>query len=590
MKRYPSRYFFGMLLADVLLLPSFLCAQQSLSHVRVVRLSYLNGTVAIQRPGSTEWAQAIVNTPIQEGFGLETSDHSFAEVQFENGSTVRLGELSKLGFSQLAMDSQGNKLNRLLFEQGYATFHVIPEHGDVYTVSADGATLTPKGKSKFRTDFDQDRLRVEVFDGAVDAASSSGSARLGKDKVLEFDPQTTAAFNVQRGIEKDAWDKWTEARDTQSQLTVNDQAVGLNRPMYGWDDLNEYGEWAYVPGFGYGWSPYEATGWMPYSMGLWNWYPSFGWTWIAGEPWGWLPYHYGLWNFDSSLGWFWMPGNFGAWSPGLVNWSSGPGWIGWSPYGATLPPGYNGVVSVPGSTVQNGGAINSGTVTRRPTGQGLRMARPDFPPGRQAMLSGVPLAKGVTLPGSVGMVRAAAIGRSSQALAQVTPGSPASLVGTAITSRGTARGSVAAPTTVLMGGDPAAERATLENHTGFWQRFLGAGQQPLHMRLGPTLGGHLPVSGFASHSPEALGGVHEFAGSRDMMGARAPIFSRMFGSGGFVVPHGAATAAARGSDGGFASAGRGGMGTSSSGLSSSASSMASASHGGGPSGGGGGHH
>ncbi len=28
----------------------------------------------------------------------------------------------------------GNKLNRLTFEQGYATFHLLPEHHDAYSV------------------------------------------------------------------------------------------------------------------------------------------------------------------------------------------------------------------------------------------------------------------------------------------------------------------------------------------------------------------------------------------------------------------------------------------------------------------------
>ena len=39
-----------------------------------------------------------------------------------------MGELSKLLFHQLALDANGNKLNGMTFEQGYATFHFLPEH------------------------------------------------------------------------------------------------------------------------------------------------------------------------------------------------------------------------------------------------------------------------------------------------------------------------------------------------------------------------------------------------------------------------------------------------------------------------------
>ncbi|MGH7868030.1 MAG: hypothetical protein ACREP9_10485 [Candidatus Dormibacteraceae bacterium] len=56
--------------------------QQKLSHVRVVRLSFVQGTVTVQRPGTTEWTKGMVNTPVQEGFSIATAPKSFAEVQF----------------------------------------------------------------------------------------------------------------------------------------------------------------------------------------------------------------------------------------------------------------------------------------------------------------------------------------------------------------------------------------------------------------------------------------------------------------------------------------------------------------------------
>lgn len=45
-------------------------AAAKLSKVRVVRLSFAQGTVTVRRVGSTEWANALVNSPIQEGFSL----------------------------------------------------------------------------------------------------------------------------------------------------------------------------------------------------------------------------------------------------------------------------------------------------------------------------------------------------------------------------------------------------------------------------------------------------------------------------------------------------------------------------------------
>ena len=376
----------------ILILPTILFAQKGLSHVRVVRLSYVSGTVGVKRPASTEWAKAQVNTPIQEGFELSTSANSYAEVEFENGSTARLGEFSKVTFDQLAMDENGNKLNRLTFEQGYATFHLLPEHHDAYSVKIAEATLTPNGKSEFRTDLERGRVRVEVFSGSVEVAASAKTVKLGKDKVLEFDPEATeVALNAKQGIVKDSWDKWTSERDTQAQLSLTDQAVPARGPLYGWSDLDAYGEWGFFPGFGYGWSPFASAGWSPYSMGMWSWYPGMGYTWIAGEPWGWLPYHYGNWNFSPGFGWFWMPGNYGAFSPALVSWYSGPGWIGWAPLGVFGAAGQSIVTTVPGGMVQNGLMISPQNVNHVPMTAGTRIRSMPFQPGAGAMLSGTPL-------------------------------------------------------------------------------------------------------------------------------------------------------------------------------------------------------
>src|ERR1700687_1401146 len=81
---------------------------------RVVRLSFVEGAVTLQRPDVPEWASAAVNTPIQEGFKLSPDEKSFAEVEFENGSTARLGQLTRVDFAQLGLTSTGGKVNGLV--------------------------------------------------------------------------------------------------------------------------------------------------------------------------------------------------------------------------------------------------------------------------------------------------------------------------------------------------------------------------------------------------------------------------------------------------------------------------------------------
>jgi len=232
MKPHALRHNLPVVVAGMLFLPTLAFSQQALSHVRVVQLSYVSGTVSLKRPGSTAWAKALVNTPVQEGFELSTSTDSHAEVRFENGSTARLGELSIVAFSQLAMDAEGNKLNHLRFERGYATFHFMPERQDAYSVKVADATLRPGGKGEFRTDLREGRIRVEVFNGSVAVEAAAGSVRLGKHKVLEFSTGTAEeAFHIRQGIQKDSWDKWVDARDNQAQPGSRHQAVSAGSPQ-----------------------------------------------------------------------------------------------------------------------------------------------------------------------------------------------------------------------------------------------------------------------------------------------------------------------------------------------------------------------
>ena len=429
---------------SLLYLPLASVAQQSVSHVRVVRLSYVSGTVAVKQPGAGDWTKALVNVPVQEGFQISTAADSFAEVEFENGSTARLGELSRLAFDQLALDAQGGKLNRMTFEKGYATFHFLPEKQDVYSVKVAGATLNPSGKSLFRTNVVKNQVRVEVFNGSVEVVGPSQTVRLGKDKHLDFDAGSTAmAFNVEQGITKDSWDKWSNDRDSQATMALNDQAVPVRGPLYGWSDLDTYGEWATVPGFGYGWMPFAPMGWSPFSMGMWNSYPGMGYTWISGEPWGWLPYHYGSWNLSSTFGWFWMPGNFNSWSPAMVSWYTGPGFVGWAPFGFRSLGGLTPVTTVSGTAIRTGEII---------TPEGIGHARLD-----QATLT-----------------HQAPIERGSGAVVDVA---------SFAASAGGAR--TLAPSSILMGGEGSKESAL----TG------GRSNRLVRVRLGTTLGGRYAVGG-----------------------------------------------------------------------------------------------
>jgi ferric-dicitrate binding protein FerR (iron transport regulator) len=219
-----------------------------LSHARVVSLTLVAGTVLARKPGATTWTYATLNTPVEEGVSVATAAHSVAEVQFENGSTVRLGELSRLDFVQLALAPPDDRVNHLTLYVGFATINVVPGRHDDFVLNASGAGLTPCGKTEFRTDVNHGRLRVEVFHGHIQAVNSDQSEKFGKNHVLAYDRRAGGAFEVTAPIQTDEWDKWVQLRDREANLAeYSNQVSSVNGLLYGWDDLIPFGGMGTLP-------------------------------------------------------------------------------------------------------------------------------------------------------------------------------------------------------------------------------------------------------------------------------------------------------------------------------------------------------
>ncbi|HUY14996.1 MAG TPA: FecR family protein, partial [Terriglobia bacterium] len=416
------------------------------SQTRVVRLSFVEGTVGILTPDSQEWAEAPINTPVEQGYELATQKDSYAEVQFENASTLRLGEISGVIFDRLEFSDSGRRVTRIEFEKGYGTFHTFSDSSQKFDVEAGDVNLSPQGESEFRIDRNDQAVRIEVWSGTVNFSGPLGNVELGQNQILTYGPGSGEPYDIESGLSPDEWDRWVAQRDQaessqpQSVTPANYGGVESNN-LYGWSDLSSYGSWGYYSNVGYAWFPYASYGWSPYSFGRWVWYPGFGYTWVSSEPWGWLPYHYGKWAFEPGAGWAWSPGSFANWSPALVNWYQGQGWVGWAPQvpanmtgsGAGCPLMAQGCMRVVSNRqFQTGTTITPQTNLRVDPQGGRRVSRPDLPATRLAMMPGAPLvtsfaASGMPTP-TVGQPssRTLRAGRSSSPNGSVARSAPGS--------------------------------------------------------------------------------------------------------------------------------------------------------------------
>src|SRR5215470_16287250 len=98
----------GWLAVLALLLVSFAHADDDYdSHARIVRLSYIEGQVQVSQRNGIGYENATMNIPVVEGDLIRTTDNGWAEIQFEDGSSVRVAPDSQITFSALGRYSGG---------------------------------------------------------------------------------------------------------------------------------------------------------------------------------------------------------------------------------------------------------------------------------------------------------------------------------------------------------------------------------------------------------------------------------------------------------------------------------------------------
>ena len=298
------------ILAIVFVLASI--GAQAESHVRIIRLSYIDGNVEMDRATGQGMEKAILNTPVTEGVRLATGNDGLAEVEFENNSTIRLGENSEIQFTKLLIDDRGAKVNEVALLKGTAYVDTKGSKEDMYRATVGNSVFVVHRDTQLRLDENDGNAKASVLKGEVELQTPQSEVRVGKKETLTVDPNSASGYEIAKGVDAQPLDRWNYERSAyQQSYSYNNPGVSSGLNGYGYADLNYYGGWSNLPGVGYGWQPYGVSnwgGWNPYLAGAWAFYPGFGYTWASAYPWGWLPYHYGSWTYLGGSGWFWLPG------------------------------------------------------------------------------------------------------------------------------------------------------------------------------------------------------------------------------------------------------------------------------------------
>jgi hypothetical protein len=315
---------------------------------RIARVNYIDGAVSFQPGGENEWLDASLNRPLVSGDNLWADKDSRAEVHI--GSTaLRLAPMTGITLLEVS-----DHVTQIRLVQG--SLIVRPRHvdsEDAYEIDTPNVAFLVMQAGDYRLDVDPDGAHtdVTVFRGRGQVTGGGSSYTVLASQHATFIGTDQVSYAVHEILPDDGFDNWALQRDRSEDDA--DAANYVSRDMTGYEDLDQYGDWNYVAGYGSVWSPrVVVAGWAPYRFGRWTWVGPWGWTWVADEPWGFAPFHYGRWAFVGA-NWVWVPGSASVrpvYAPAQVAWvgggrgahfsfGAGVGWVPLAP-GEVFVPSY----------------------------------------------------------------------------------------------------------------------------------------------------------------------------------------------------------------------------------------------------------
>jgi hypothetical protein len=350
------RWLVGVVLAGVLLMlqtPVTARAQDQDDDQdppsRVARLNYAQGSVTFQPGGEGDWVTAVPNRPLTSGDNLWTDRDARAELHV--GSTaIRLAPETSM--TVLDLD---DRTMQLRLSEGTLMLRVRHlDDGDMVEVDTPNLAFNLQRTGEYRIDVDSagNVTNASVWSGRGEVTGGGYSYTVVAGQSARFSGTDQLDYDIAQLPGADDFDNWAFQRDHREDGA--ESANYVSPEMTGYEDLDDYGRWQYVAGYGTVWVPSSvASDWAPYRDGHWAYISPWGWTWVDDEPWGFAPFHYGRWAYAESR-WCWVPGPVAVrpvYAPALVAFvggvsisiGGGPG-VGWFPLapGEVYMPYYRG--------------------------------------------------------------------------------------------------------------------------------------------------------------------------------------------------------------------------------------------------------
>ncbi|MBV8197006.1 MAG: FecR domain-containing protein [Candidatus Eremiobacteraeota bacterium] len=256
------------------------------------------------------------NAPLLPGDYVSTGKTSRAELQFDGMTAVRLG-----GNVQARITNNDPNNRALQLADGTVEIGMVRDDR-AFQVDTPSATVRAQRAGDYRVTIAGDGSSwITARRGSVEVVTPQNTYTLeGGRTLVARGAAAHPTITYTSEVTFDSFDDFNAQRDS-TMLAALNASPNLNPQIAGYDNLDSYGQWQNVAGYGQVWVPQQSSNWAPYRNGSWVWEGGYGWTWVGNEPWGWAPYHYGNWFYANGYGWAWYPPQsyaYPAWQPALV--------------------------------------------------------------------------------------------------------------------------------------------------------------------------------------------------------------------------------------------------------------------------------
>jgi ferric-dicitrate binding protein FerR (iron transport regulator) len=143
------------------------------SQARIVRLSDVQGSVQIDKNTGLGFENAFLNLPVTQGAQIKTHDRARAEVEFEDGSTLRLTPNTTVLFSTLGLSDAGKRISVINLVEGMAYVNWLGK--DEVTLNFSREKLTLDHAAHFRVDTSTEVANLAVFKGDINVDGPAGA-------------------------------------------------------------------------------------------------------------------------------------------------------------------------------------------------------------------------------------------------------------------------------------------------------------------------------------------------------------------------------------------------------------------------------